>query len=297
VERPSSSAVTQPSWQYLPVTHLTLRFSLRLSITGMRSSLEFLNLFVYDSSITCTVSMQTFLMSCFLQMFFHSILAYLTTFLWCASFQTQKWWNIFFLYSYYIAEIALCKLQCLNDGPLFNVSTDYAFLFNGHVLHILFTYPKQHLHQHSRVVCTSLFQLNPDTMFNLFRHPYWCELSCTHTRLPIHSWNSVLDISSPSKVLPYSVGLASFEVISAATKEAATVWTQMFDQPVVVNIHPFLHHAMYYFWQCQWPDTQDKLPDVKSTGVAAFLQAHSGGNYLWLVPTVYFLMWWTRSYH
>jgi hypothetical protein len=48
---------------------------------------------VYDSSITWTVSMLTFLMSCFLQIFFHPILAYLTAFLWCASCQTQNWWN------------------------------------------------------------------------------------------------------------------------------------------------------------------------------------------------------------
>jgi len=44
--------VTQPSWQYIPITHLTLQFSIHLSITGTRSTLEFLDLFVYDSSIS-----------------------------------------------------------------------------------------------------------------------------------------------------------------------------------------------------------------------------------------------------
>jgi len=100
-------------------------------------------------------------------------------------------------------------------------------------------------------------------MCNLFRHPYCCALSWTHTGLPIHSWNSVLDISPPLEVLPSSVGLASFQVASAAMKKTATIWTLKFDQPLVVNIHPFLHHAMYYLWQCEWPETQDRLPDVK----------------------------------
>jgi hypothetical protein len=139
----------------------------------------------------------------------------------------------------------------------------YVFVFNGHVF-IFYLHNLTSIYTNSRVVCTSLLQFpNPDTMFNLFRHPYWCELSCTHTGLPIHSWNSVLDISLPSEVLPSSVGLASFEVACAATKEAATVWTQMFDQPLLINIYPFLHHAMYYLWQCEWPDTQDKWPDVR----------------------------------
>ena len=37
----------------------------------------------------------------------------------------------------------------------------------------------------------------------------------------------------------------------------------MCDQLLVVNIHSYLHHAMYYLWQCDWAHTQDKLPEVK----------------------------------
>ena len=37
------------------------------------------------------------------------------------------------LCSYYVAELTVCKLHCLNVGPLVNVLTDYAFVFNDHV--------------------------------------------------------------------------------------------------------------------------------------------------------------------
>lgn len=61
-----------------------------------------------------------------------------------------------FLYNYCVAGIALCKLHCLNDRPLVNVSTDYAFVFNGHVF-IFYLHNLSSIYTNTAELCVLLY--------------------------------------------------------------------------------------------------------------------------------------------
>jgi len=94
-----------------------------------------------------------------------------------------------FICSYYTAEIVICKLHCLNVGPLVNVSNDNALVFNDHVF-ILYLHNLTSIYTYAAELCVLLyfsFQTQTQCLISLGPLIAVHYLVHTHTHRTAHS--------------------------------------------------------------------------------------------------------------
>lgn len=308
-----SSAVAQPSWQYIPITHLRVQFSVHLSITGTRSTLEFFDLLVYDSSI-CEVSIQTF-HEWFLAytLLFHSGLSF-SCFLNCILLNAEMVEHQSFFTDFILCRDIYGNYTVYHAGSVVNLSTGCAFVFGDHI-YIFWLYNPcsiytQQLYVLLYISCQTRWQCLISSgsiiaLYCLLAHACTPKHTHTHTYQTAHlqlkfcvrccttmTWSTIFCW------LIGHIGFHDSEPPDAAIKEQITDRTQTWlgsscGHPSI----PLTFHVLFVWivngqthrTSCQLLNEQYRCGSVPSG-------PYRGKKYFLYVPTVDSLIWWTRPY-